>query len=876
MSLGPGVFAMPHDETLSNSAVGLDAEQGRAHGRSDHSEVDLILVELVEEFTRRLLAGEAVDIEALALQHPTRAEALFALLPAMQGLADLGRVDSASPLTGARDGDEGGPVFGNFRIVREVGRGGMGIVYEAEQVALRRRVALKILPRVAALDPRAFQRFQLEAQVAGWMRHPRIVSVHDVGLVDGVPYYTMPFIKGGSLADVIAALRRLSDGGSEADGDAAVSALAMGLTSGRFALVRSQPEEERAPARTVGESTVAAGWSIQTRTYLRTVARLGVQAAEALEYAHDQGIIHRDVKPANLLLDLSGELWVADFGMADVQGSAGLTTTGDLPGTLRYMSPEQARGMRALVDRRTDLYSLGATLYELLTLHPAIAGDDRQEILRRVTDEEPAPLRRLNPAVPVDLATIVAKAMAKDPSNRYETARHLGDDLARFLDGRPIAARPVGAVERAWRWCRRRPIQAGLAAALTLALLTGFAGVTWSWREAVRQKGLLLRAEREARKQAAKADAINRFLIEGLLVEAEPAKSPAEGRVTLLEVLDRASANVGSSFAGQPEIEATLRLAIGRIYHGLGEFAKSEAHYRAAFERFDALPSSAEPARLEALAERGHLLTHLGRSDDAEPLLQEAVAKSRGTLGPFHVVTLRSAEYLASVYRDKGRFAEAEVLYKSCLDDARRAPNPDPDIIFSALFNLGDVFLRQGKAEEAEPLYRRMLQERRSRNGPRHPSSLTTLNNLAAVLEKRRQYAEAERLFRECLAIQREVLGPRHPETVTSLYNLGHVLNDQGRFAEAEPLFRQSVELRRQILGPEHPGTLYVTSSLAALLRTLGRFDEAEPLLRVCLEAQQHILGPQHPDTLMSKRRLDDLLRARAGEPADPAGVVER
>ncbi|MDR3633267.1 MAG: serine/threonine-protein kinase [Isosphaeraceae bacterium] len=866
---------MPYDETLSNSAVQADVEPARAHGRSDMSEVDLVLVELVEEFTRRLLAGETVDLEALAAQYPTRAEALHALLPAMRGLADLGRVGADSPVAGVRDGEEGGPVFGNFRIVREVGRGGMGIVYEAEQVALRRHVALKVLPRIAALDPRALQRFQLEAQVAGWLRHPRIVSVHDVGLVDGVPYYTMPFIEGGSLADVIGVLRGLGDGGSADEADAAVSSLAVGLTSGRFALARPEPEEARATGGDGGVSALAVGRSIRNRVYFRTIARLGVQAAEALEYAHDQGIIHRDVKPANLLLDLYGELWVADFGMADVQGSAGLTTTGDLPGTLRYMSPEQARGKRALVDRRTDLYSLGVTLYELLTLHPAVPGDDRQEILRRVTDEEAAPLRRLNPAVPADLATIVAKAMAKDPSNRYETARHLGDDLTRFLDGRPIAARPVGPVERAWRWCRRKPFQAGLAAALTLAVLVGFAGVTWNWREAVRQKGLLFGAEQEARKQAAKADAINRFLIEGLLVEAEPAKSSVERGVTLLEVLDRASANVGSSFAGQPEIEGTLRLAIGRIYHGLGEFAKSEAHYRAASERFDALPPSADPARLEALSERGHLLTHLGRADEAEPLLREAVAQSRRTLGPLHVVALRSSEYLASVYREKGRFADAELLYQTCLDDARRAPKPDPDIVFSALFNLGDIYLRQGKTEEAEALYRQVLQERRSRNGPRHPSSLTTLNNLAAVLEKRQQFAEAERLFRECLAIQREVLGPHHPETVTSLYNLGHVLNDQGRYAEAEPLLRQSVELRRQILGPEHPGTLYVTSSFAALLRTLGRFDEAETLLRTCLEAQQRILGPQHPETLQSARRLDDLLHARSGEPVGPAGVVQ-
>ena len=181
--------------------------------------------------------------------------------------------------------------------------------------------------------------------------------------------------------------------------------------------------------------------------------------------------------------------------MADVQGDAGLTMTGDLPGTLRYMSPEQATGKRALVDRRTDIYAFGATLYELLTLHTAVRGVDRQEILRRIIEEEPEPIRRFNVAVPVDLATIVTKALSKEPANRYETARRMAEDLGRFLEGRPITARPLGPFARTWRWCKRKPLQATLAASLVL----GVTGIAWNWREAVRQKGLLVVSERNAR-----------------------------------------------------------------------------------------------------------------------------------------------------------------------------------------------------------------------------------------------------------------------------------------------------------------------------------------------------------------------------------------
>ena len=359
-------------------------------------------------FTRRCQAGEKVDVEEFVAEHPAWADALRIVLPALLGLAGLepGFNNVAGPQLGERD-NHGRRVFGDFHIVREIARGGMGIVYEAEQIPPGRRVALKILPPSAAMDPRALQRFQLEAQVAGWLQHPRVVPLYAVGMLSDVPYYAMQYIEGGSLADLIAEMRSLLKSHHRAEcpdetvawqgarhdqpnttpssnGDSS-AALALCLLSGNFSLPRSESGSGRtfarpAPAPDKSNQSVHNS-SIYGRTYLRTVARLGVQAAEALGYAHDQGIVHRDIKPANLLLDKRGDLWVADFGMADVQGEAGLTLTGDLPGTLRYMSPEQALGQRSLVDRRTDIYAIGATLYELLALRPAVPGSDKLEIL---------------------------------------------------------------------------------------------------------------------------------------------------------------------------------------------------------------------------------------------------------------------------------------------------------------------------------------------------------------------------------------------------------------------------------------------------------------------------------------------------------------
>lgn len=840
--------------------------------------LDPALFDVVEEYTRRLLSGDDVDLDVLLAEHPEWAGTIKSLLPTMQGLADLGQVEPGPRPEEGRGGESPGEwYFGNFRVIREVGRGGMGIVYEAEQVELKRRVALKILPLAAAMDSRALQRFQLEAQVAGWLQHPRIVPVHAVGVVDELPFYAMQLVEGGSLASLIAELRGLVGLAEESAPQSEAGALAVGLLSGRFAPPQRESDSAHhvsGPAPVASRPGPSAPLSIRGRSYLRTIARLGIQAAEALGYAHDQGVIHRDVKPANLLLDRQGDLWVADFGMADVQGSAELTRTGDLPGTLRYMSPEQALGRRALVDRRTDLYSLGATLHELLTLQPAVSGADHQEVLRRIAEEEPTPVRRLNPAVPVDLATIVAKLMAKDPSNRYETAWLLAEDLGRFLDGVPIVARPVGPLTRAWRWCRRKPIQAGLAGALVLALGIGIGGITWNWREAERQKGLLVVAEKEARSQAARADAINRFLIDRLLAQAEPANNPAANRVTLLEVLDRAADGVGASFADQPEIEATLRLAIGRIYHGLGEYAKSEAHERLALTRFGpvAAGQGQGAGRLEAKSELGHMLSHLGRWDEAEPLLLQAVDQSRRELGASHTTTLRASEYLADVHRMTGRNADAESLYRRYLADARRAPKPDQDIIFSALFNLGDVLLRERRPVEGEALYRELLSDQRRLKGPRHPDTLSTMNNLGAVLQKQEKYGEAEQLFRQCAAIDRDVFGPKHPQTATVVYNLGHVLNKQGRFAEAEALMREAVEARKSGVGPDHPATLYAISGLASVLRSQGKLDEAEALLRPCLEAQTRILGARHPETVRTQEFLDKVAddRSRRGSTITP------
>src|SRR5579883_2268991 len=442
--------------------------------------------QLAEEFLERFRRGERPALSEYTRDHPELADEIRELFPALVLLEE-----SAPPGAG-----QGGPCgqptadgrvlerLGDYRIVREVGRGGMGIVYEAVQEALGRHVALKVLPYQAAADPLRLQRFRREARSAARLHHTNIVPVFDVGEFGGVHYYAMQFIQGQSLDEVLQELRRLrARKASPAPPPihALTTTLAGSLLNGQFQNVEAanpsaaEPTTLRPiapagnPETPVSQPARSEFSSDSDFHFYRSAARVGLQAAEALAYAHGQRVLHRDIKPSNLLLDLQGTAWITDFGLAKEEGDD-LTREGDLVGTLRYMAPER---FDAQSDPRSDLYSLGATLYELVTLRPAFAETDRARLIQRITQEEPPRPRKLDPSVPRDLETIVLKAMAKEPDHRYQLASEMAEDLRRFLADRPIRARRASVGERVWRWCRRNPAIAcltGLVAGLVLTV----------------------------------------------------------------------------------------------------------------------------------------------------------------------------------------------------------------------------------------------------------------------------------------------------------------------------------------------------------------------------------------------------------------------
>jgi WD40 repeat protein/serine/threonine protein kinase/tetratricopeptide (TPR) repeat protein len=523
------------------------------------------LDQLAEEFAERYRRGERPSLQEYLDRYPALASDIRLYFPALaemeqaredQGDAEEDQEPEATP-----------PLkqLGDFRVIRKVGHGGMGIVYEAEQVSLGRHVALKVLPQrmKMLLDATHKRRFKREAQAAAKLHHTNIVPVFGVGEHDGIPYYAMQFIRGLGLDEVMDEMRRMQPGAAAilpADKratrtDISAAEVARSLLTGSLPAA-DQADQDGGPPANAPQQEAATGlltvdlpaggsseppaadtswpnrlsdsFSLSSSslrvtvpsdasrskhgklTYWQRVAHIGIQVADALQYAHRQGVLHRDIKPSNLLLDLRGTVWVTDFGLAKADDHQNLTQTGEILGTLRYMPPEAFEGR---ADARGDIYSLGLTLYELLTLRPAFVERDRAKLIKCVTTEEPPRVDRLNASVPRDLATIVHKAIDREPRHRYQAAEDLGADLQRFIDDEPIQARRTSALERTWRWCKRRPAVAGLSA--LLAMLLAAAAVTGSlaavhFRNVAEQESQLKADADEARSQAVREAEISR------------------------------------------------------------------------------------------------------------------------------------------------------------------------------------------------------------------------------------------------------------------------------------------------------------------------------------------------------------------------------
>ena len=766
---------------------------------------------------------------------------------------------AAAPI-GERPGDRIGP----YKLLEQIGEGGFGVVFMAEQERpVRRRVALKVIK--LGMDTRdVVARFEAERQALALMDHPHIARVFDAGsTAAGRPYFVME-------------------------------------------LVRGLPVTEYADKH-----------KLSTRDRVA----LAAQVCRAVQHAHGKGVIHRDLKPTNVLVTTADDRptpKVIDFGIAKATQSK-LTDrtlfTGhrQLIGTPQYMSPEQADSEGVDVDTRTDVYSLGVVLYELLTGTTPTDGRALRsaafEAMRRmIRDAAPArpstrlsglgatldtvatnrgtDARQLGRQLHGELDWIVMKSLEKDRSRRYDTAAALADDLGRYLAGEAVLAGPVSTAYRLRKAAWRHRAAVALGGAIAACLLLGVAGTSFGLVQARRQRaaaeanaGRAVLAERRATEQAAIAEAQRQdavaqrraadaksaeatatldFLRNDVLAKASPSQT-RDARVsrTLVDALiTPALRTIDRRFADQPMVRAGVRQTLAATLLDLGRPDLAEPQAKAAWDARRQAEGDDGPDALSALNDYAMAVAGQGRPAEAEPLFARCLAARRHAQGADGPDALMSLNNLALSVDAQGRHAEAERLYRQLWDARRRVQGDDHPDTLMALNNLALAIDGQGRQAEAERLDAQCWAARRRVLGDDHPDTLSTLNNYAITVDGQGRHAEAEALYKQCWEARRRVQGDDHPETLTAMDNYALAIDRQGRHAEAERLQRPLWDAYRRVLGDDHPDTLTALNNLALSVRGQGRLDEAGRLFRQCWDARRRVQGDDHPDTLTALNNL--------------------
>lgn len=711
----------------------------------------------------------------------------------VSGFAAEGKI-AAAPLPSS---------IGHYRILRLLGEGGMGAVYEAEQDQPRRLVALKVI-RAAWASPDLLRRFEQESQALGRLHHPGIAQIYEAGSADagfGVqPFFAMELIHGKPLVEYA--------------------------------------DEHK----------------LNTRQRLE----LMIQVCDAVQHAHQRGIIHRDLKPGNILVDDSGQPKILDFGLARATDSDAQATRqtdmGQLLGTLAYMSPEQVLADPLALDTRTDVYALGVILYELLAgKMPYMLSRLLHEAVLTIQQTDPAPLSSVNRTFRGDIETIVAKALEKDKTRRYASAAELAADIRRYLHDEPIVARPPSTTYQLQKFARRNKALVTGVAAVFLVLVAGIVASTW---EAVQAR----RAQKRAQQESAIAQAVNNFLQHDLLAQASAYnQSKPDPNITVRTVLDRAAQNIQGKFNNQPAVEAAIRDTIGRTYLEMGLYPQAQTQLQRALELERRTLGLENPATIETMIHLGNLADAERNSSEAEAIFKQTLATANRVLSPDNADTLEAMKGLANAYFHQGKYAQAQPLYDQVLQTRRREFGPENPDTLMAMNNLAANYSDEGKNAEAEALFSQVADAHSRALGPDHPDTLLAVNNLADVYVAEGKYVEGEALLIRNIEARRRILGPEHPDTLSSMFDLANDYLDQGKYTRAEPLFRQLYEGWRHTLGPEDRNTLLALGGLAVALDNQGHYAQAEPLFKQVVETMRRVLGPEEVDTMWETVNLGEV-----------------
>jgi non-specific serine/threonine protein kinase/serine/threonine-protein kinase len=714
---------------------------------------------------------------------------------------------------------QGGSVIGPYHLLELIGEGGMGEVWLAEQKQpVRRRVAVKLIK--TGMDTReVVARFESERQALALMDHPAIAKVFDAGSTpEGRPYFVMEYVAG------------------------------LPITT----------------------------YCDRHKLTMRERMELFMTVCEAVQHAHQKAILHRDLKPSNVLVsEVDGKPIpkIIDFGVAKATSQrlseqTIYTQLGMVIGTLGYISPEQADSAGNDIDTRSDVYSLGVILYELLVGARPLEFNKLayDESLRRLREQDaPKPSTRLRTLggdsttaahnrgaeVPTlarllrgDLDAITLKALEKDRKRRYSTPSELASDIGRYLHNQPVIAHAPSTAYRARKYVRRHRVGVALTA-LAAVLLIAFAIV---------QTVELRRVRRERDR----ADRITNFMTDMFKV-SDPSKSRGND-IRAREILDKASAQIENGLAQDPEVQAQLMQVMGTVYSNLGLYPQAESLTRHAMESRTRTLGQGNRQTLDSAISLEGILDNESRYQEGEKLARETVDASRKALGPKDRTTIEAERELALILTNESHLPEAEKIEEDALDAARNEFGPKDQLTLSLTENLAINNAYQAKFPAAEKAFREVYETERDTLGPDNPKTLGDMGNLGAILMQENKFSESEAIYRELVDKKLRVLGPEHPTTLLSMGNLALVLSLQKRYPEAEKIFRDTLAIKQRKLGPEHRSTLVTAQQLAEALGKQKKYAEAEQLLRQTVDIEHRTLGPDHSDTLASVKALGDLL----------------
>ena len=725
-----------------------------------------------------------------------------------------------------------GTFVDNYKLLQQIGEGGFGIVWMAEQERpVRRRVAMKIIK--AGMDTReVVARFEQERQALAMMDHPNIAKVFDAGSTPaGRPFFVMELVKGGKITDYC--------------------------------------DEQKLP----------------------TLERLKlfIQVCHAIQHAHQKGIIHRDLKPSNILVTLHDGVpvpKVIDFGVAKATQQQRLTDLTlftqfeQMVGTPLYMSPEQAERSGLDIDTRSDIYSLGVLLYELLTgrtpFDPgALMKQGLDEIRRVIREQEPprpstfvstlaldlrtdlarhrqTDIAKLTGQIRGDLDWIVMKALEKDRNRRYETANGLAKDIERHLQSEPVQARPPSSGYRFRRFVRRNKAVVVAGGSVLAALLIGLAASTWMFLK-----------EKHARQRATAAEAtssqVSQFLTD-MLKGVGPSVALGRDTTLLREILDQTATRAAKDLKDQPEVAATLRSVLGAVYYELGDYVTAGGLHAESLAIRRKLLGNEHADVAASLNQLGQALVAQGKVAEAEPVVREALGMRRRRWGNEHVEVAESLNSLGVVLSNQRKPAQAIVVHRDALAIREKFLGTEHLMVAESLNNLASSLQDEGKLSEAQSIYQRALTTSRKLVGDAHPDVASVLNNLGTIFQAQGKFAEAEARHREALAIEEKLMSKEHPNVAVSVNNLAAVLERQGKLAAAEGMYRVALEISRKRLGSEHPDVAMWLQNLGGTLQAQNKLVEAEAIFREALAIRQSLSGNEHPEVAVLLNKVSEVI----------------